>query len=76
LAPGAVTALIYFFTDFERAALGLLILRSSFDNFSEQQIPTVLSLGMDVLTLLYVTMLLLTGRTVHTDRFWWFFAGG
>jgi len=75
LALGAVTALIYFFTDFERAALGLLILRSSFDNFSEQQIPTVLSLGMDVLTLLYVTMLLLTGRTVHTDRFWWFFAG-
>lgn len=75
LALSALIVVVYFFADFERAALGLLLMRSSFDNFSEQQIPTVLSLGIDALTLLYVTLLLLTGRTVRTDRFWWFFAG-
>lgn len=74
-ALGAVIVLVYFFADFEKAALGLLILRSSFDNYSEQQLPTVLSLGIDALTLLYVTVLLLRRRTVHTDWFWWFFAG-
>jgi len=74
-ALAAVIVVVYFFADFERAALGMLLLRSSFDNFSEQQIPTLLSLGIDALTLLYVTVLLLTRQTVHTDGFWWFFAG-
>jgi O-antigen ligase len=66
---------VYFFADFERAALGLVILRTSLDIFSEQQIPAVFALGVDALTLLYVALLLLTRRTVHTDSFWWFFAG-
>ena len=75
LGLGAISALIYFFTDFERAVLVLLIVRSALDNFSVQQIPAVYAVGLDALTLLYVVILLLTNKTVKTDRFWWFFAG-
>lgn len=75
LGIGAVIAVVYFFADFQRAVLGLLILRSSLDIFSAQQIPAAFAIGVEVLTLLYVTVLLLTHRKVHTDRFWWFFAG-
>jgi hypothetical protein len=75
LGLGAVAALVYFLVDFERAVLGLLIVRSSLDNFSLQQIPAAYSIGLDTLTLLYVAILLLTSRTIETDKFWWFFAG-
>lgn len=75
LAIGAVIAVVYFFADFKRAVLSLLILRSSLDIFSAQQIPAAFAIGVEVLTLLYVTVLLLTHRTVHTDGFWWFLAG-
>jgi O-antigen ligase len=75
LGLGAISALVYFFTDFDRAVLVLLIIRSALDNFSTQQIPAVYAVGMDILTLLYVVVLLLTSRTLKTDRFWWFFAG-
>ncbi|PIG94125.1 O-antigen ligase family protein [Gloeocapsopsis sp. IPPAS B-1203] len=75
LAIVAVVAVIYFFADFERAVLGLLILRSSLDIFSAQQIPAAFAIGVDALTLLYVTVQLLTHQSVQTDRFWWFFAG-
>jgi O-antigen ligase len=75
LAIGSVIVLVYFFADFKRTVLGLLILRSSLDIFSAQQLPAAFAIGVDVLTLLYVSVLLLTRRTVHTDGFWWFFAG-
>jgi O-antigen ligase len=75
LGLGAISALVYFFTDFDRAVLVLLIVRSALDNFSLQQIPAAYAVGLDVLTLLYVGLLLLTNKTVKTDRFWWFFAG-
>ncbi|MBE9188822.1 O-antigen ligase family protein [Gloeocapsopsis crepidinum LEGE 06123] len=74
-AIGAIVAIIYFFADFERAVLGLLILRSSLDIFSAQQVPAAFAIGVNALTLLYITVQLLTHRTVQTDRFWWFFAG-
>jgi O-antigen ligase len=63
-----------FFTQFEYTVPGLLILRSFLDPFSAQQIPAAFAIGLDALTLLYVTVQLLTRRTVHTDGFWWFFA--
>lgn len=72
---GAVIVLVYFFADFERSVIGLLLLRSSLDIFSAQQIPAVFAIGIDALTLLYVTLLLLNRRTVHTDWFWWFLLG-
>ena len=81
LALGAITIVVYFFASFEQAVLGLLILRSSLDVFTTaqmpdalQQIPAAFSVGLDGLTLLYVSVLLLSGEEVRTDRFWWFFA--
>lgn len=75
LALGVAMVVAYFFAEFERAVLGLLVLRTALDIFSEQQIPAMFAIGVDALALLYVTFLLLTRRTVHTDGFWWFFAG-
>ncbi|ARV57665.1 polymerase [Nostocales cyanobacterium HT-58-2] len=75
LALGAIPFLFYFFTKFEQAVLGLLVLRTSLDPFSGQQIPAMFAIGLDVLTLLYVIVMLFRGQNVRTDRFWWFFAG-
>ncbi len=75
LALVAVAAVVYFFSSFEQAVLSLLILRPSLDIFAAQQLPSAFAIGIEGLTLLYVTMLLLTGRTVRTDSFWWFFVG-
>lgn len=75
LLLGGLAIAFYFFTRFELAVLGLLILRSALDPFSIQQVPAAFALGLDVLTLLYVVATLLTGRTVQTDNFWWLFAG-
>ena len=70
-----VTATLFsFFTRFEQTVLGLLILRSSLDIFSELQIPAAFAIGLDCLTLIYIAILLLTHQKIHTDWFWWFFA--
>lgn len=67
--------LVYFFWDFERAVIGLLLIRSSLDTFSEGGIPAAYAIGLDALTLIYITVQLLTGRPVKTDWFWWCLAG-
>ena len=74
-ALGGIAVIICFFSFFEQTVLGLLILRSSIDSLIALQLPSAFAIGIDALTLLYVTVMLLTGRTVQTDRFWWFFAG-
>ena len=74
LAVVVILALTYFFASFSQAVLVLLIVRSSVDIFSQQQIPSALAIGIDILTLMYVTKLLLQQKKVHTDSFWWFFA--
>jgi O-antigen ligase len=68
----ALAIIISFFADFERTAIALLILRSSLDIFSAQQIPALFAVGLAGLTLLYVAALFLERRTIHTDWFWWF----
>jgi O-antigen ligase len=70
-----VGAVVFFFASFEQAVLALLLVRSSLDKFSAQQLPAAFAIGLNALTLVYVTVLLLISRTVRTDRFWWFFAG-
>lgn len=70
-----VLVLVWFFSKFEYAVIGLLILRSSLDIFSDQQIPAIFAVGLNILTLLYVTFSLLIGQRVKVDKFWWFFAG-
>lgn len=74
LAFVAIAVLVCLFAFFEQTVLGLLILRSSLDPLSAQQIPAAFGIGLDALTLLYVTYLLLTRQRVRTDRFFWFFA--
>ncbi|UBF23585.1 O-antigen ligase family protein [Kovacikia minuta CCNUW1] len=66
--------LLYFFTNFEQAVLGLLILRSSLDIFSAQQLPAVLAIGIDGLTLLYIAVQLFRKKPIHVDNFFWIFA--
>ncbi len=74
LAVFTIVLVICFFTYFEQTVLGLLILRSSLDIFSAQQIPSVFAVGLDALTIIYVVLMLLTGQWVQIDKFWWFFA--
>ncbi len=73
IAAGAI--LYSLFTQFEYTVLGLLILRSALDPFSAYQITSAFALGLNALTIIYVTLQLLTRQPVHTDRFFWFFAG-
>ena len=68
----AVALLIWFFAKFEQAVIGLLILRSSLDPLSSMQIPAAFAIGLNLLTLLYVTLKLLTGQQIKVDKFWWF----
>ena len=72
LAVFTVIFVICFFTYFEQSVLGLLILRSSLDMFSAQQIPAVFAVGLDALTILYVFISLLLKKKIYTDKFWWF----
>lgn len=73
LAPVAIAVVIYFFARFEQAVLNLLIVRSFID--CVLPLPSVYAVGLNALTLLYVVVMLFTGRTVRTDGFWWLFAG-
>jgi len=75
LLMGSVGIVLCLFKDPEKTVIGLLILRSALDPFSAQQAPAAFALGLDALTVLYVLAMVLTRRKVHTDGFWWFFAG-
>ncbi|MEM8828627.1 MAG: O-antigen ligase family protein [Cyanobacteria bacterium P01_G01_bin.19] len=74
LAILALTLFACFFTYFEQTVIGLLILRSSLDIFSDWQVPAAFAIGLDALTILYVILMLLLGRQIITDKFFWFFA--
>jgi O-antigen ligase len=65
--------LIYFFANFEQAVLGFIILRSSLDIFSAQQLPAVFAVGVDALTLLYVVVQLFRKKSIKVDKFFWIF---
>ncbi len=67
--------IIFFFKNFELTVVGLLILRSTLDPFSEEGLTSVFGIGISALTLIYVTVRLLSKQTVHIDGFWCFFAG-
>lgn len=75
LALVGVGILVCLGTRFEYTVIALLVSRSALDIFSEQQIPAIYAIGIDLLTLAYVVLLLLARREVKTDRFWWFLAG-
>ena len=72
LAPAS---LIFFFKNFELTVVGLLVLRSALDPFSEQGITGLFATGISALTILYVVVRLLRKQKVHVDGFWFFFVG-
>jgi O-antigen ligase len=72
----AVSAVLFlFFRQFEGTVLFLLVTRSTLDAFSELQLPVLLALCIDGLTLLYLMVQFFQHRPIRVDRFWWFFAG-
>ena len=72
---GVVAVIVFFFARFEQAVLTLLILRSSLDPFSAQQVPAAFAIGLDALTILYVIVQILIKNKIITDKFFWLFAG-
>ena len=70
-----IGSLALFFTNFEKTVVGLLIIRSSLDLFSDYQIPALFAVGVIGLTLFYIIIQILTRKKVQTDGFWWFLAG-
>ena len=72
IAPALIA---FFFNSFEISVLGLLILRSALDPFSEKGLTGAFALGLSALTAVYVTTRLLSKQSVKIDAFWWFFAG-
>ena len=74
MAIALAAVVVCFLNYFEQTVLALLIVRSSLDIFSAQQVPAMFAVGLDALTILYVTLKLLTGQKVQIDRFWIFFA--
>lgn len=71
----AVGVCLCFFASFEKTLLGLLILRSTLDAFSDQQVPATFAIGLNILAVLYILHQLLSREKVHTDGFWWFLVG-
>jgi len=71
----ALFLLGYFFVDFERSVLGLLVIRSALDIFSAQQLPAAYGIGIEFLAVLFVIVSLITANPIHTDKFWGFFVG-
>jgi len=74
LALVSLIGLMCFFFCFEQMVIGLLILRTSMDMFSDQQLPAVFGVGVIGLTFLYLIVQLLTRKPIQTDWLWWFLA--
>lgn len=70
-----VLILVCFFIHFEQTVMTLLVVRSSLDPFSSQQLPAVFAIGVDGLVLLCVLVKVLTQQKIYVDGFWFFFAG-
>lgn len=68
----AGAGVLCFFTYFETTVIGLLILRTSLDIFSDYSLPAAFGLGIILLTLLYVLVQLLARQPIKTDGLWWF----
>lgn len=57
---------------FKVTVVGLLVIRSSLDVFSDIGVPTLFGAGIILLGIGYVTLSFLTKREVNTDKLWWF----
>lgn len=70
-----VVGTIYFLTNLQQSVLGLLIMRSSLDIFSAQQIPAAFAIGLDGLVILYTIISIFRRQVIYTDTFWFFLFG-
>ncbi|MEM9117863.1 MAG: O-antigen ligase family protein [Cyanobacteria bacterium P01_F01_bin.56] len=69
----ALFGALYVATNFEFALLALLVIRSALDAF--YPLPSLFAIGLEALTIAYVSWQFLQRRPIKTDRFWWFFFG-
>jgi O-antigen ligase len=72
---GGVLFLMTFFWKFEYVVIGLLILRAAIDCFATLQLPTVFAIGLNALTILYLTVQAFRRQKIETDWFFWWFFG-
>jgi O-antigen ligase len=70
-----VVVTIYFLTNLQQSVLGLLIIRSSLDCLSAQQVPAAFAIGLDVLIILYIAVSIFRRQIVYTDTFCFFLVG-
>jgi O-antigen ligase len=64
----------FFFKNFELSVIGLLIIRSALDPFTEKGLTSLFAIGLSGLTLTYIIVRLLSKRKVQIDSFFYFFA--
>jgi O-antigen ligase len=72
---GAILFLTTFFLKFEYVVIGLLILRAAIDCFATLQLPTLFAIGLNALTVLYLTVQAFRRQKIQTDWFFWWFLG-
>lgn len=68
----AAGGLFVFLRNFEQAVLGILLMRSVLDMYSNQGVPAAFGVGVILLTSVYLGRQLIFRQRVHTDPFWWF----
>jgi O-antigen ligase len=68
-------AIVFFFKNFELSVIGLLVLRSALDPFSDKGVTGAFAIAVSALAILYTTSRLLNKQPVKFDAFWWFFIG-
>jgi O-antigen ligase len=64
----------FFFKNFELSVVGLLIIRSALDPFTEKGLTGAFAVGLSGLTLIYTIACLLSKKKVQVDSFFCFFA--
>jgi O-antigen ligase len=64
----------FFFNNFELSVIGLLIIRSALDPFTEKGLTGAFAIGLSGLTLIYIIVRLLSKKKVQVDSFFCFFA--
>ena len=70
-----VFGIIYFLTNLQQSVLGLLIIRSSLDCLSAEQVPAAFAIVLDILIILYIVVSIFRKQVVYTDTFWFFLVG-
>lgn len=65
----------FFLKNFELSVIGILVLRSALDPFSQKGVTGAYAIGLSGITLFYVIYRLLLKQKVQIDAFWCIFAG-